>query len=163
MYYEDKAAVYAAVKAELTNDPTAVGYKVAGVFLPPATLADLLTRSTQIANPNPQPNKPVPLTVAGMLALISPASTTKIQESGYVKFLADAINGQDRAALALWLQLFVNSNTITTEEATALHQAFTATEPDPSWQATIIGPSRLVIVANVGAISAAQITEALAS
>jgi len=80
---------------------------------------------------DPQPvtgTRAKPLTVAGVMSLLSPASVAKLLPLPCLIDVRDKIQGQDRDGVALWAQVLAMGAVITAEEAGSVVASLEATE-----------------------------------
>jgi hypothetical protein len=134
--------------AELKDDPNELGYKSDGAFRPTTEIALLLVSpSTPVKNPTPQPTIPEPLSSLAFMTLLSPASLKNLRNLPSLPRVLDDISAQDRMSVGGWIQFLATVGDITADEAKTLTGALTATILDPSWPATIPGPCRLLTLA----------------
>lgn len=134
-----------ALASELKNDPANVGYKNAdGTFKPQAELIGLLLNKPMVANPDPAPQIPKPVTAQDVLGLLSPASVQAIPFDAMVE-VNKAIAEKDMERLGLQLQVFAAKGWINSTEVAALQARLAETIPDPNWPAQVPGQSRLEV------------------
>ena len=125
-------------------------------------IADHLNAPTTVANPvTVAPQVPADITLKSVMAQVPAAEAVKIfQLSGYVDNLKIAIDQDDREYLAFLLSVAVAANAISAGTAAKLQPMLTATTADPTWSATINGPS-LASANGYGVVTAAQVQAAL--
>ena len=97
-----------------------------------------------VANPTAQGTIAGPLTMAGIMTLLSDAnnnSAVKLAAWTNLGLVKDAVDLKDRASLLLWTAVLPGVGLISSAEATAIHNYILATIPDPIWTATVPGPT----------------------
>lgn len=106
-----------------------------------AEVLTMLNTPSVIANPTPQPTITTPFTVAQAFGLLSEASVGNLDNVGYVPDIRDQISANNVLRCLEYVAILGAGAKITPTEATALTTMITATEPDPTWPATIAGPT----------------------
>lgn len=101
-----------------------------------ATIAAALNTPDR-ANPVPQPNVPVPLTVAGAMSLVSAANRAKVYTRPAVGDFRDDLKAGDLIGAMGWLQLALDAGDIAQSEFKDVVAAAQKTQPDPRWAAQI--------------------------
>ncbi len=145
-----------AFASDLNNDPANLGYKVDGVFKSSAAIAALLTSPLgTVANPVAQPNVPKPFTIMDVAG--AAPNTLKALADADLQPIADAINRQDSVGVQRWADILLLRSAMSQAEHDAVYALVTATHPDPAWQATVPGPSRLEQVFSVGSVESSLI------
>jgi hypothetical protein len=74
--------------------------------------------------------------------------------------LRNAIDNNDRDYMAVLLTIAATATVISAATVTKLQAVLTATVPDPSWSATVAGPS-LASAAGFGTVTAAMVQKEL--
>lgn len=124
-------------------------------------IADAGNAPTAIPNPEPQTDVPKPLTLKRVMQIVPAAEMAKAYAlPGYVADVRDAIDGGDTDYMTTLIAIAVAANALTQGSATALAAELALTEADPSWTATIAGPS-LFEAQGFGPQTAASIQGAL--
>jgi len=104
-------------------------------------IAALLNVQPDIANPQPRPNVPQRFTWDTFIDLLTPQEVLGMY--GYGNFAADlrrALESNDQVELvALWRGA---KTALAAATVTKVETEFNKTQPDPDWQATVLGPSR---------------------
>lgn len=90
-----------------------------------------------VANPTPQPVVPIPLTVAGAMALVSAENRAKVYARPAVVAFRDDVNRGDLAGALGWLTLARDAGDLADSEYAAIAAAAQASGPDPAWQPRI--------------------------
>ena len=114
-----------------------------------------------IPNPVPQAVVPRTFTKADLKSILDTAALGRLQGLPSLPRLLDMIDSQNRESLALWADLLTAGGTITAAQRTALLGRLAETVPDPSWPATVPGPSPLETEVGVGSVDVPEIEEAL--
>ena len=99
-----------------------------------------LHEPTAVANPNPQQQVPKPFLVSDILGCVS-TSMSKVVALASLPTIRDSIEANDRTACALWNNALLGGGDITQAEHDAIAAVLTATEADPTWTATVPGPT----------------------
>lgn len=130
---------YAVLRAELANDPTGKGYAALGQDY--GAIAKLLNDVPMIPNPTPCDNVPKRWTLADFLAAPTAQETISIlQLPALIPYIDNAVSSNDRTAMAKLLNLIAPM--LSAQSRANVQAMLDATEPDPTWQATIAGVSR---------------------
>lgn len=117
------------------GQPDAAGLSDAGA-------ADLLNAPATAPNPAPRGQVPKPFGFADVMGLLSAASVVNVRALPTATVLIEKINAQDRPGVQHWVAaLSAPPALITAAEGQAVLGVLAATEPDPSWPATVVGPS----------------------
>jgi hypothetical protein len=118
-------------------------------------IAERLNARTTIANPQEQGEVLVPLSLTGLFTAVEPAEAfTLIGLPGFIDLLRDAVNNNDRDGLGVLL--LVASAILSPESQAGVMAKMAETEPDPTWTATIPGPS-IAQSAGLGTITPAMV------
>lgn len=147
----------AAILAEIRDDPAHVGY----ADKKPEEVAKLLCQQPQEASAK-APAVLKPLDWPAIMESLAPSIPTL--ETVALIHVEGLLKSGDRAAAAYWIQVGLAKGQIKAEVAAAVNALLTATQPDPTWPATVPGKSRLEIVTegrNRGAISPDEVTKIL--
>lgn len=134
-------------------------HALAGTY---AAIADALNAPSTVANPQAEPGQvPADITLKAVMAQVPPAEGAKVFAlPSFVDNLKTAIDNDDREYLAYLLSVAVAATAISAATAAKLAPLLTATVADPTWTATINGPS-LAQAAGLGVVSAADVQAAL--
>ena len=126
-------------------------------------IAATLNAPTVIDNPVTEPaTVPHPPTLKEIYAGIPVAEAAAIyNKPGLSADIRNAIDSGDPEYLAMMLAIVLEMQIISAQTATALAMLLQRTQPDPTWTATIAGPS-LAQAAGVGTVTAAQVQAVLA-
>lgn len=103
--------------AAIVGNPTLKQHAINGED---GTIARALTRESDAA----------PLTIAGLMGLLSPQSLAKLATNPNVMELRNQIKAQDLDGVRMWAALFVGGGVITQEEHAAVVAACHAAEPN---------------------------------
>lgn len=139
-----------ALKSEIENDPAAIGYPsfagLSGDDLDAAlaTTARRLVELQPVANPTPQGTVPAPIDVNAAMALVSAVELKQIDNDTLDRF-ASAADAGDMAKVWRIFSLLVAKQILVASKA-ALQGYLERTIADPTWRATVPGPSRATIV-----------------
>ena len=101
----------------------------------------LLNAPGRVDNPTPQPTVPTPFTVTQVFGLLSQASQVKIADVPFLPDVRDKILANDRPGCGLYIGLLEGAGQITVAEAGQMMNLIHASGPDPSWSATVEGPT----------------------
>jgi hypothetical protein len=125
-------------------------------------IAARLNAPTTIDNPVTEPPQvPHPPTLKEIYAVIPVAEAAAIyNKAGLSADIRNAIDSGDGEYLQMMLAIVLELGIISQQTATALALLLARTQPDPTWSATIAGPS-LAAAAGLGTVSAAQIQQAM--
>ena len=104
-------------------------------------VADALNLRGSAPNPNPRTDKPIPITWAEFINLITPADVLKVYtRDALVQDIKFALDNNDRTNLgAFWRGL---KTTLVTTSIDAVEARMQTKQPDPDWTPTISTPSR---------------------
>lgn len=121
-------------------------------------IAALLNAPTPIANPVTEPpTVPYPPTLKEIYAVIPVAEAAAIyNKAGLSADIRNAIDSGDPEYLAMMLAIVAELGIISAPTIAALTALLQRTQPDPTWTATIAGPS-LAAAAGLGTVTAAQV------
>ena len=119
-------------------------------------IAARLSAPTTVTNPVAEaPQVPHPPTLKEIYALIPVAEAAAIyNKPGLSADIRNAIDSGDGDYLAMMLAIVLEMQIISAQTATALALLLARTQPDPTWTATVSGPS-LAQAAGVGTVTAA--------
>src|SRR4029077_8545371 len=150
----------ATLKAELTNDPTTLGYASTNN----AGKARLLTTRPMIANPVQQAQVPAVMDTADLLSTVPNSELAQITDTA-LQTVSERIAAGDNVGVARWIGVATVKGWITSGTATALMAKVTSQVADPKWPAQVPGPNRLTVLLNrpVGGIAPAEVEEILGS
>lgn len=125
-------------------------------------IAAWLNAPTTVANPVAEaPQVPHPPTLDDVLAVVPSAERVAIRAlAGFVDDVRRAIDTQNLLYMQTLIEDALTANAISAQTATALALLLARTQPDPTWTATIAGPS-LAQAAGVGTVTAAQVQAVL--
>ena len=126
-------------------------------------IAARLNAPTSIPNPVTEaPQVPHPPTLDDVLAVVPSAERVAIRAlAGFVDDVRRAIDTQNLLYMQTLIEDALTANAISAQTATALALLLARTQPDPTWTATIAGPS-LAAAAGVGTVTAAMVQAVLA-
>lgn len=126
-------------------------------------IAARLNAPTTVANPVAEaPQVPHQPTLKEIYAVIPVAEAAAIyNKPGLSADIRNAIDSADPEYLAMMLAIVLELGIISAQTATALAMILQRTQADPSWTATIAGPS-LAAAAGLGTVTAAQVQAVLA-
>jgi len=121
-------------------------------------IAAALNAPTTIANPvTVAPKVAAPIALSTVWAQVPSAERVAARSmAGFVQELQDAIALQDRGAMAVLLEDGVTAGAIKPATAAKLQALLTATVADPTYSATIPGPS-IAAAAGLGTVTAEQV------
>ena len=104
-----------------------------------------LTTPEQVANPiSTAPQIPKPFSRADILGCLSSSSLANIRVIPNQTDLFTQIDNNNRAAIEMWaIGLNAGTPLITSGEVSAISAILAATHSDPSWTATVTGPTPL--------------------
>jgi hypothetical protein len=118
-------------------------------------IAEKLNERTTIDNPTPRGEVLVPLSLTGLFTAVEPAEAfTLIGLPGFIDLLKDSVNSGDREGLGALL--LVASAILSPESQAGVMAKMSETMPDPSWTATILGPS-IAQAAGLGRVTPSQV------
>jgi hypothetical protein len=122
------------------------------------SIAATLNAPTTVANPVTEPETvPHPPTLKEIYAIIPVAEAAAIySKPGLSADIRNAIDSGDADYLSMMLAIVLEMEIISAQTATALAMLLQRTQPDPTWTATVSGPS-LAQAAGVGTVTAAQV------
>jgi hypothetical protein len=122
-------------------------------------IAERLNARTIIDNPQEQGEVLVPLSLTGLFTAVEPAEAfTLIGMPGFIDLLKDSVNSSDREGLGALL--LVASAVLSPESQAGVMAKMQETMPDPSWTATIPGPS-IAQAAGLGTVTPSQVQGAM--
>jgi hypothetical protein len=124
---------HAALAAELAK-PEYAG-------LDDAAAADVLNAPREIPNPEPRGQVLRPFLASEVMGMLDPATIGNLRTIAYLPTVVQAINLNDRPAVALWTNQLTASGIISPEQAGEIMGLLQATIPDPAWTETVPGPS----------------------
>lgn len=152
----------ATVKAELENDPQAIGYAQADS----AGKARLLVNRLMIDNPNPPAQVPRTLVMLEVFGILSNQANAYLLGLSVTdqKTIANDFAAQDRAAIKNWGFFKSAAGLFTAEDAAAINAYCDGTVDDPNHSSRVLGPNRLTVLLGreVGGISASEVESILA-
>ena len=125
-------------------------------------IAARLNAPTSIPNPVTEPPQvPHPPTLKEIYAAIPVVEAAAIyNKAGLSADIRNAIDSGDGDYLAMMLAIVLELGIISAQTATALAMLLQRTQADPTWTATIAGPS-LAQAAGLGTVTAAQVQAVL--
>ena len=125
-------------------------------------IAARLNAPTSVPNPQTEPAQvAAPLTLKEIYSLIPVAEAAAIYDKpGLSADIRNAIDSGDADYLNMMLAIVLEMDIISAQTATGLAMLLQRTQDDPSWSATIPGPS-IAAAAGFGTITAAQVQAAL--
>lgn len=126
-------------------------------------IAARLNAPTSIANPvTVAPQVAAPVTLKQIMALVPAAEMVQVykQLPQLIPDLRNAIDNNDRDYMAALLTIAATATVISAATVAKLQAVLTATVPDPSWSATVAGPS-LASAAGFGTVTAAMVQKEL--
>lgn len=125
-------------------------------------IAATLNAPTVLDNPVTEPSTvPSPPTLKEIYASIPVAEAAAIyNKPGLSADIRNAIDSGDPEYLAMMLAIVLEMQIISAQTATALSMLLQRTQPDPTWTATVAGPS-IAQAAGLGTITAAMVQGAL--
>lgn len=127
-------------------------------------IAARLNAPTSVPNPQTEPAQvAAPLTLKEIYSLIPVAEAAAIYDKpGLNADIRNAIDSHDPEYLQMMLAIVAQMQIISQETAGTLATLLQRTQADPSWSATIPGPS-IASAAGFGTITAAQVQAAMNS
>lgn len=127
-------------------------------------IAARLNAPTSAPNPQTEPAQvPHPPTLKEIYSLIPVAEAAAIYDKpGLSADIRNAIDSGDADYLNMMLAIVLEMDIISAQTATGLAMLLQRTQDDPSWSATIPGPS-IAAAAGFGTITAAQVQAAMNS
>jgi hypothetical protein len=99
-----------------------------------------------VANPTPQSQVPVVMSITGLLSLLTDPtnhSISKLAACPSAPALRDDVLSQDLAKVKTWASFFVAAGIITTAEYSSVMTYLSSTIPDPQYVATVPAPTPL--------------------
>ena len=122
-------------------------------------IAAKLNAPTTIANPvTAAPQVAAPIALKQIMALVPAAEMVQVYKimPQLIPDLRNAIDNNDREYMAVLLTIAATSTVISAATVTKLQTLLGSTVPDPTWSATVAGPS-LAAAAGLGVITAAMV------
>ena len=126
-------------------------------------IADKLNAPTTIVNPvAAAPQVAAPVSLKQVMALVPAAEMVQVYKimPQLIPDLRNAIDNNDREYMAVLLTIAATSTVISAATVTKLQTLLGSTVPDPTWSATVAGPS-LAAAAGLGVITAAMVQREL--
>jgi len=126
-------------------------------------IAARLNAPTSIANPvTAAPQVAAPVSLKQVMALVPAAEMVQVYKvmPQLIPDLRNAIDNNDREYMAVLLTIAATSTVISAATVTKLQTLLGSTVPDPSWSATVAGPS-IASAAGFGTITAAMVQREL--
>ena len=126
-------------------------------------IAARLNAPTTIANPVAvAPQVAAPVTLKQIMALVPAAEMVQVYKvmPQLIPDLRNAIDNNDREYMAVLLTIAATSTVISAATVTKLQTLLGSTVPDPTWSATVAGPS-LAAAAGLGTVTAAMVQREL--
>ena len=126
-------------------------------------IAAKLNAPTTIANPvAAAPQVAAPVSLKQVMALVPAAEMVQVYKimPQLIPDLRNAIDNNDREYMAVLLTIAATSTVISAATVTKLQTLLGSTVPDPTWSATVAGPS-LAAAAGLGVITAAMVQREL--
>jgi len=126
-------------------------------------IAARLNAPTTIANPvTVAPQVAAPVTLKQIMALVPAAEMVQVYKvmPQLIPDLRNAIDNNDRDYMAALLTIAATATVISAATVAKLQTVLTATVPDPTWSATVAGPS-LASAAGFGTVTPAMVQEEL--
>jgi hypothetical protein len=128
-------------------------------YLPSGAIENLLASPVgTVANPVAQAQIKRPFTAADLMGQVSPVNRVKIMQAGLIGPIQHCIDIEDTAGILSLSQLAVDGAAMTADEQTAVAAVVNATIGDPSWTATVPGPSDLFTNFGVTALPQPNLT-----
>ncbi len=126
-------------------------------------IADKLNAPTTIVNPvAAAPQVAAPVSLKQVMALVPATEMVQVykQLPQLIPDLRNAIDNNDREYMAVLLTIAATSTVISAATVTKLQTLLGSTVPDPTWSATVAGPS-LAAAAGLGTVTAAMVQKEL--
>lgn len=126
-------------------------------------IADKLNAPTTIANSvAAAPQVAAPVSLKQVMALVPAAEMVQVYKvmPQLIPDLRNAIDNNDREYMAVLLTIAATSTVISAATVTKLQTLLGSTVPDPTWSATVAGPS-LAAAAGLGTVTAAMVQREL--
>lgn len=126
-------------------------------------IAAKLNAPTSIANPvTAAPQVAAPVSLKQVMALVPAAEMVQVYKvmPQLIPDLRNAIDNNDREYMAVLLTIAATSTVISAATVTKLQTLLGSTAPDPTWSATVAGPS-LAAAAGLGTVTAAMVQREL--
>ena len=126
-------------------------------------IAARLNAPTSIANPvTAAPQVAAPVSLKQVMALVPAAEMVQVYKimPQLIPDLRNAIDNNDREYMAVLLTIAATATVISAATVTKLQTLLGSTVADPSWSATVAGPS-LASAAGLGTVTAAMVQREL--
>lgn len=125
-------------------------------------IAAWLNEQPPVDNPQAQGQTPKRLGMLDVFNAIATAAPADLAKAGAIpSWMVDraelSMQANDRLGMANWLVSIGAVAGLSPESVAALSALLTATEPDPTWTATVPGPARWQAAGLAGPVSAADV------